>query len=78
MAQHVALGELMAVSADDERLDRLAQHFIRHANDGRLHHSRELVQHVLDLFGSDLLAAALDNVILAGDEVQKALLVHLE
>ena len=51
---------------------------IRHADDGDLGDARQRVDDVLDFLRRDLLAARLDDVVLAADEVEEALSVGAE
>src|SRR5207237_1817371 len=64
--------------APQERLDRLAEDRIGHADHRDFAHARELVDHVLHLLRTHLLAARLDDVVLAADEIQVALVVRAE
>src|SRR5213594_4562889 len=60
----------------DERLDLLSEHRVRHADHRHLRHARVLPQHLLDQRGGHVLAAAADDVPLAVDEVEPAVLVE--
>src|SRR5262245_5295338 len=52
----------------DERLDRLAEHLVGHADHGDLAYARDIEDRGLDFLGRDLLAARLDDVVHARDE----------
>src|SRR5258708_5751301 len=54
----------MALSENDQRLDRLAPSIVGHPDDGRLGHRRVLVKAVLHLDRADVLAAGDDDVLL--------------
>ena len=61
----------------DESLDRLAEDLVRHADDrGFLHAWNVHRRRVLDLFGRDLLAARLDDVVHPADEIEIAVFVE--
>src|SRR5512144_1700003 len=60
------------VASDDDGLDRLTLYGIGNSDDHGLGDTRELVQAVLDFPGRDLLAATLQHVVLAADEVHAA------
>ena len=60
-----------------DRGDVLAEHLVRHADDGRFEDRRVLVQHLLDLARVDVVAAADDHLLLAIDEEQVAVLVEV-
>ena len=62
----------------DHRLDRHAEDRVGHADHGRLADAGKRVEDVLDLFRRDLLAARLDDVVLAPDEIEEAILVAAE
>src|SRR5215210_978950 len=55
----------------------LAELVVRHADHGRLLDRRVLVQHLLDLARVDVVAATDDQVLLAVDDEEVAVLVHL-
>ena len=77
VADHVALGQRRRRRATIG-LDRLAEDRVGHADDRRLAHAGELVEHVLDFLRAHLLAAGLDDVVLAADEIEVAVLVGPE
>ena len=56
----------------------LSEQAVRHADDGRLADARRRVEDLLDLARDDLLAARLDQVVVAPDEVEVPLLVAPE
>jgi hypothetical protein len=70
--------ELGFVVRDDVGDDRLAEQAVGCADDGRHAHALGGVQDRLDLAWRDLLAARLEDVVAAPDEVQEALLVLAE
>ena len=78
VADHVVARERRAVLERDDRLDRHAEHRIGHADDRRLADAGERVEDVLDLLRAHLLAARLDDVVLAADEIEKAVVVGAE
>src|SRR5579883_212573 len=55
----------LAGAQDGEGAHLLAQHAVRHGHAGHVEDGRVHQQQVLDLFGADLLAAAIDDVLLA-------------
>ena len=61
----------------DGGADLLAQLGVRHCHDRRLGDGRVLVEHLLDLAGIDVVAAADDQVLLAIDDEEVAVLVDL-
>ena len=65
---HVPVGELGAVFADDVCADRLAEQLVGDTDDGRLAHALDRVERVLDLRRAHLLAARLDDVVAASHE----------
>ena len=67
--------QLDAVLERDVRADRLAEHLVGHADHGRLADAADRVERVLDLERAHLLAARLDDVVAAADEVEVAVLV---
>ena len=66
------------VVEDDEGADRLSEHLVRDADDRRLLDALDVEDGVLHLDRADLLAARLDDVVTAPDEVEEALLVDGE
>jgi hypothetical protein len=70
--------ERVARQGGDEGDDGLAKEVVVDADDRRLAHAREAQQRRLDLGRGDLLAAALDDVVAARDEVQVAVGVGAE
>src|SRR5262245_26276532 len=84
---HVVLEPGPAVPADgvlvehdarpgrDHHLDGGAVELVGHTDDRGLADVLELVEHVLDLLGADLLALALEDVVAAAHEVEEALVV---
>ena len=78
MAHHVVAREHDAGMEPDHRLDGLAQDFVGHAHDRRFGHAVQPMQDFLDLARTHLLAARLDDVVLAADEIQIALIVGPE
>ena len=62
----------------DHRLDRHAEDRIGHADHRRLADAGQRIEDVLDFLRADLLAARLDDVVLAADEIEKAVLVGAE
>ena len=69
------LADPLAVLEHDRRADLLAQLGVRDAEDGRLAYGRMLVEHLLDLARIDVVAAADDQVLLAVDDEEVAVLV---
>src|SRR6476469_6712903 len=67
--------QLLAVVDDDRRADLLAPLVVGDADDRRFADLRVLVEHLLDLARVDVVAAADDQVLLAVDDVEVALLV---
>ncbi len=59
-----------------ERVDILAAHLVREADDRRLLHLRMLVQHQLDLLGKDVAAVADDHVLDAVEDIEIAVLIE--
>src|SRR5207237_148091 len=76
VADDVSLAESLV--GGDDRLDRLAEDRVGHADHRDLAHPSELVDDVLDFLRAHLLAARLDDVVLAADEVEKACFVGAE
>jgi hypothetical protein len=89
LARELVGGQSLAAEADqlvgrgrpaalerDERLDGLAAIGVGHAHQRRLTHGRVLVKDVLHLARPRLVAAGVDLVLLAVDEVKPAALVH--
>ncbi len=72
MTDDVALGERDPRRQGDDGFERRAQHRIGDADDHGLLHPLQLEQHALDFLGADLFAARLDDVVLAPDEIEKA------
>src|SRR4051794_21962497 len=71
----VVLGGVLAVLERHCRADLLAQRLMRHAEHRRLADRRMLVEHLLDLPRVDVEAAADDQLLLAVDDVEVAVLV---
>ena len=69
--------ERLALLQHDRGAHLLAELVVRHADDGRLLDRRVLVEHLLDLARVDVVAAADDQVLLAVDDEEVAVLVHL-
>ena len=63
---------------EHEGANRLAEQLVGNPEHGRLADARHVVERVLDLDGADLLAARLDDVVAAVDEVEVAVLVDRE
>src|SRR5258708_14414511 len=76
MGANLALGQHSTGGKRNKELDRLAKHQIGHTDHCCLLHARELIQNGLNLLGRDLLAAALNDVVFAPDEVEEAILLH--
>src|SRR5690606_31859071 len=71
------LGGQVRVLAHDHHLDRLARAFVRYPDGGDLEHAGHGGDHVLDLVRVYVEARDQDHVLLAVDDVEEALLVHL-
>ena len=78
MPQHVMSRQLGAGAEPDDGLDGLAEHLVRNADHRRFGDAVEPVQDFFDLAGTHLLAAGLDDVVFAPDEIQVAFLVGAE
>ena len=64
-----------ARTRDDDRADLLAHHLVGHAHHRHLEHRRVLDEGVLDLDAVDVLAAAVDHVLHAVDDLHEPLVV---
>src|SRR5690606_11543056 len=71
------LGGEVRILAHDHRLDRLAEALVRDADGGDLEHAGHGGDHVLDLVRVHIEARDQDHVLLAVDDVEETLLVHL-
>ena len=69
-------GQLVAGARHDDGGDGLDPARVRDAEHGRLGHRRVRVDDLLDLARGDVLAAGLDHVLLAVDDVEVALVVE--
>ena len=78
VADHVVARERGAALERHDRLDRHAEHRIGHADDRRLADAGQRVEDVLDLLRAHFLAARLDDVVLAADEIEEAVGVGAE
>ena len=63
--------------SDDRGADLLAEGLVRDADDGGLGDGGVLVEHLLDLARVDVQPAADDQVLLAVDDEEVAVLVHV-
>src|SRR5262245_17316285 len=78
ITQNVVLSQMCAVPQRNHGFDSLTKHFMRNTNNRSHSDTVESVEDILNFFGTDLLATALDDVILATDPVEITLLVHTE
>ena len=74
VAQQLALGQLASGSSTTKALTASPEQRVGHADHRRLGHARMAIQDVLDFLRAHLLAAALDDVVLAADEIEIAVL----
>src|SRR4051812_20150715 len=70
VADDFPFGVAPAGAEHDEGLDGLSEDRVRNAHHRRLEHAGQAVERVLDLARAHFLAARLDDVVLASDEVQ--------
>ena len=78
MSLHVADSQLATRLQSHDRSHRLTKHRIINADDSRFGDHRMLMQDVFDFARTDLLAAALNDVVLAADPIQEPFFVGAE
>ena len=78
MTLDVALRKLCALAQRNDCFDCLTEQSIRDPDDHCFGDPVEGIEHILDLFGADLLSTTFDDVVFPPDKVQKPFLVHSE
>src|SRR5260370_14610622 len=78
MTLDVALRKLCALAQRNDGFDCLAEQSIRDPDDHCFGDAVEGIEHILDLFGADLISTTFDDVVFPPDKVQKTFLVHPE
>ena len=76
MLDQIGFGGVRVGREPDHGAHRLAEPRVRHAEDQGVVHGRVGLQRLLDLFRIDLLAAGIDAVAAAAQEVDRAVGVH--
>ena len=66
---------VLAIAANHQRLGRLAPLLMRYADHRAFEHRRMLIEHILDVRRTDVLAAGDDHILLPIDDVDAAHLV---
>lgn len=75
---HLAFGQRMPLLEHQKSFDGLTQYLVGHTDHGGFQHALYTVYRVFHLARADLFAAALDDVILACNEVEPTFLVGSE